>query len=164
MLSVESNYPNRRFIIRPNRSLTWPQVKRLYLGMVAISLAIALGFTLQGFWPVLPFAGLELLALGGALYVCMLDGCRSDVVDVDANTVRVEKGRRAPSKTWEFHRAWTQVRLARPRAVWYPSRLILRSAGKEVEVGDFLTEEERLQLAKQLREAIHVGTTSPAPS
>lgn len=130
--------------------------------MVCVSLAIAVGFAMQGFWPVLPFAGLELLALGVALYVCTMDGHRSDVVSVDTHTVTVEKGRRAPSKTWEFNRAWTQVKLFRPRIVWYPSRLVLRSGGEEVEVGDFLTEDERLRLAKQLREAIRSNAGNPA--
>lgn len=162
MLSVESNYEHRRFVIRPNRSLSWAQVKCFYVGIAAVSLVIAVGFAVRGFWPVLPFAGLELLVLGCALYVCTLDGCRSDVVSVDSHTVTVEKGCRAPSKTWEFNRAWTQVKLFRPRIVWYPSRLVLRSAGKEVEVGDFLTEDERVRLAKQLSEAIRPGVGSPA--
>lgn len=162
MLNDESNYRQQRFVIRPHRSLSWAQVKRVYIGMAVVSLAIAVGFAMQGFWPVLPFAGLELLALGGALYLCTLEGHRSDVVCVDTHTVTVEKGRRTPDDTWEFNRAWTQVKLFRSRVVWYPSRLVLRSAGKEVEVGDFLTEGERLRLAEQLREAIQANTGSPA--
>jgi len=37
-----------------------------FLSLAAVVLAIGTGFALVGAWPVLPFAGLEVLALGAA--------------------------------------------------------------------------------------------------
>jgi uncharacterized membrane protein len=37
-----------------------------FLSLAAVETAIGIGFALVGAWPVLPFAGLEVLALGAA--------------------------------------------------------------------------------------------------
>jgi len=145
---------NLRVIIQPNRSLSWRQVKLVYLGVVAVSMAVAIAFALRGFWPVLPFAGVELLGLGAALYTCALRGHESEVVHVLPSTVTVEKGRRAPRARWEFARPWTRVRLLRPRVRWYPTRLTLGSHGRSVPLGEFLNEEERRHLAGFLQSKI----------
>jgi uncharacterized membrane protein len=39
---------------------------RVFVGLAATVLAIGVGFALVGAWLVLPFAGLEVLVLGGA--------------------------------------------------------------------------------------------------
>jgi uncharacterized membrane protein len=39
---------------------------RVFVGLAATVLAIGVGFALMGAWLVLPFAGLEVLMLGGA--------------------------------------------------------------------------------------------------
>jgi len=39
-----------------------------FLSLAAVVLAIGSGFALVGAWPVLPFAGLEVLALGAAYF------------------------------------------------------------------------------------------------
>jgi len=42
---------------------------RVFVGLALIVIAIGTGFALLGAWPVLPFAGLEVLALGIAFVV-----------------------------------------------------------------------------------------------
>lgn len=143
-----------RFVIRPNRSLTWRQLQVFYLGIVGVSMGIAIWFAVLGLWPVLPFAGAELLLLGGALYANALRGARSEVISVGERAVEVEKGRHQPEEHWEFPRAWTRVRLLLPGVRWYPSRLVIGSHGRHVELGDFLNEEERRHLAEYLGRAI----------
>lgn len=141
-------------LIRPNRALTWSQICTLYLAVASVSMLIAIAFASQGFWPVLPFAGLELLGLGAAFYVCALRGDMNEVVWVKSGTVAVEKGRRAPEQRWEFPRPWTRVSLLRPRVRWYPSQLRLGSHGRYVELASFLNEEERRHLAGHLHRTI----------
>lgn len=145
---------NWRFEIRPNRSLTWRQTKLAFAIVAVVCLGVATAFALAGFWPVLPFAGLELLALGSGMYLCVLSGREVEVVSVHGEVVAVEKGRRKLEKRWEFQRAWAQIRLQPPRERWYPTRLVIRSHGREVQLGGFLNEAERHELAGALREAI----------
>ena len=50
-------------VIRPNRSLTWRQ-SLFFIGLVSLLLFTVSGvFASLGYWLVLPFAGLEVLAL-----------------------------------------------------------------------------------------------------
>ena len=61
-------------MIRPNCSLPWRGTVRFYLGIVIVSLGIAAAFAMKGIWLILPFAGLEMVALGAALYIVARDG------------------------------------------------------------------------------------------
>jgi uncharacterized membrane protein len=116
----------------------------------------ALAFTLHGFWPVLPFAGLELIALGIAFYLCQSRSQNREVVSVGASLVTVEKGRHEPQEHWECPRAWARVLLERSPIAWYPSRLCIAYQGRRIEIGEFLHEEERRGLADELHQAIRV--------
>ena len=147
----------RRIIIRPNRSLTWGQTKFVYLCIASFSLMIAGVFAVLGFWPVLPFAGAEVALLGVAFYVNALAGASVQVVTVDADVVKVEKDRPGPRCEWLFQRAWAQVDIAGPEGHG-SSRLVVRSHGTEVVLGEFLPEAERERLATTLVDAIRGGS------
>ena len=151
--TVDANQ-NRCFVLRPNQSLTWRESQVFFAVTALVSLTVATGFAVAGFWPVLPFAGVELLALGTALYVTACRGARNEVVSVTPDLVEVHKGRRGPEQSWEFPRSWARVALLEQPGGWYPSRLLIRSHGREVEVGGFLNEQERRRLAAQLRYAL----------
>ena len=147
----------RRIIIRPNRSLTWEQTKFVYFCIASYSLAIAGAFAVMGFWPVLPFAGGEIALLGVAFYVNALAGTSVQVVTVDADVVKVEKERPGPRCEWLFQRAWAQVDIDGP-AGHGSSRLVVRSHGTEVVLGEFLPEAERKRLATTLVDVIRGGS------
>ncbi len=152
--TCDQDRENCSFVIRPNRSLSWTAAKRFYLGIVLVSLVIALGFAFLGLWPILPFAGLELVALGICLFLCARRSRHCEVITVDRITVRVEKGTNRPELRWDLPRAWVTVALQCQPAGWHPSRLVLRSHGKGVEVGSFLNEPERRQLAAELNAVV----------
>lgn len=145
------------FIIRPNQSLSWRGLVVFYVGIVTISMTIALAFYATGLWMVLPFSGLEMLALGAALYVCAWRGEMREVISIDEQRVAVEKGRRRLAERYEFQRGWAQVVLQGSRTSWYPTRLLIRSHGREVEVGAFLNEQERQGLARALGQALKLN-------
>jgi len=143
-----------RIVIRPNRSLTQRQLQLAFLGIAAVCLGIASAFAAIGMWPVLPFAGAEVVVVGIGFYLSARSGQETQVVSLDGETLTVEKGRKQRSQRWEMQRAWAQFHLLPPQIRWYPSRLVLRSRGKTVELGSFLNEQERTQLAGQLQRAI----------
>ena len=154
--TVDSKH-NWRIVIRPNRSLTRRQLQLVFLVIAVICLSIASVFAVLGMWPVLPFAGAEVLAVGIGFYLSAVDGRETEVVSVNCDEVAVEKGRRRLRQRWVMQRAWAQIRLLPPRIRWYPTRLVIRSHGNEVELGGFLNEHERRQLAGKLRDAINHG-------
>ena len=151
----------RRIIIRPNRSMTWEQTKLVYFCIASYSLAIAGVFAAMGFWPVLPFAGGEIAVLGIAFYVNALAGTSVQVVTVGAEVVKVEKERPGPRCEWRFQRAWAQVDIDGP-AGNRSSRLVVRSHGNEVVLGEFLSENERKRLAATLDDVIRGGCPTGA--
>ena len=143
-----------RFVLRPNRSLSWRGSLLFYFSLVIISSGIAIGLTLLGFWLVLPFAGLEMLALGIGLYVVACRCYECEVISINGDSIRIERGRDYPREQWTLGRMWARVVLERCPRAWYPSRLLLRSHGRSVEVGRFLDEEERQRLADELTRSL----------
>ena len=103
----------------------------------------------------MPFAGLELLALGVVLYISAWRSNIKEVVNIGEEKIRIEIGRNAPEKTYELDKAWAKVVLERSWNNWYPSRLLLRSHGRQLEIGKFLNEQERQCLEVELKKVIN---------
>jgi uncharacterized membrane protein len=145
------------FVIRPNCSLTWRGNLWLLAGLSAVSFGIAGAFAWLGLWLILPFAGLEIGALALALYLCAWRAQRLEVVKLDGDRVRIEVGHRRPEFRQEFDRNWVRVLLL-PEGKGHRGKLLLRSHGRQMEIGACLPEEERRELAVALREALAAPT------
>ncbi|MFT4580611.1 MAG: putative membrane protein [Gammaproteobacteria bacterium] len=143
-----------KWVIKPTRSMSWREAKIFVALVSAVSLGIGFWFLAQGYPFVLPFSGLEALAVGIAFYIVLRDGENREVISIFARTIVVEKGRREPSFYAEFDRSWVKVILARSPRQWYPSRLSITSHGRSTELGSFLTNGEREALATALINAI----------
>lgn len=143
-----------RYVLRPNRSASWSQIKIFFALIASVSVTIALVFTALGFWPVLPFAGAELIVLWCCLCQNASAADTTEVIDIDAHTVAVARGRRTPQRRWRFERCWARIRLEPAPARLHPSRLLLGSHGRSVRLGSFLTEDERRALARELRSTL----------
>ncbi len=148
-----------RFLIRPNCSLPWRGVVRFYIGMVVVSFGIAILFALKGAWLILPFAGLEMLALGAALYVVARRGTCWQSVSINDDRIEVIDHDTNSDRRQTFHRAWTQVRLEQARINGYPSRLTIGSHGRAIEIGRYLADAEKENLALELRQAMSPATS-----
>lgn len=151
-----------------HNSLTRKGMHRLILS-VAIGPAITAAYCVwQGFWPVLPFAGLELLILWLALRHSFTRGEQRQTIRITADHVTISTQSApqvgVPQVNTCFPRHWTRVRLSAPQSGLYPSRLSLESAGQACEVGSFLTEEERCALAVQLQQLVGSMNQSPVLS
>jgi uncharacterized membrane protein len=151
-----------RIELAPNCSLT-PQGARLFVGSLAIvTFAVAGFFAMQGFWPVLPFAGLEIGLLAWAVRTSMRRGTEREIIVVSEAQVVVERCTLSGSRLSVFPRHWARVTLRDPQRTRYPSRLTIESHGRACEVGRFLTEDERRRLADRLVRL--VGKTSESPA
>ena len=141
-------------MIRPNQSLSWRSALRFYAAISFCCLGIGIAFALHGFWPVLPFAGLEVAVLGVAFYLCLSRSQLREVITVNAEVVSVDKGRHQPQEHWECPRVWARISLQRSPIAWYPQQLAVAFQGKQVVIGKFLNEQERSALAVELDEAV----------
>jgi uncharacterized membrane protein len=148
--------------IRPNCALSVRGARLFLLSVCTPPLAIGAFLTLHGFWPVLPFAGGELVLLGWALRVSLERRFHCQRITVTEEDVRIESEDRDTRAQVVFPRHWAQVKLRRPAARLHPSRLTIESYGRQCELGSFLTEEERRGLALRLQRLI--GRVNESPS
>ena len=133
-----------------------------YLSIAGISLIIAGICVWRGYWPVLPFTGLELLLLGVVLRISLRRGRYREVIQISDDRVIIDKIGHERHERLEFPRLWARVEVSRPRRPGHPSRLLIGSHGKRCEVGESLVESDRASLGRRLAELI--GATGTLPS
>ncbi|MEM7304574.1 MAG: DUF2244 domain-containing protein [Pseudomonadota bacterium] len=152
-MSFDSEPVLSRFVVKPNCSMSWRENQILVASLAIISFGIAGGFAMQGLWVILPFVGAEILFLFGVLYWCSLKATEREVISINTDNVLIETGRDRAKKSHQLQRAWTKVELYPPMPP-ERGRLVMRSMGKEYEIGACLTEEERKSLAHSIKQAL----------
>ena len=132
----------------PNRSLG-PAGRRWALAAIgATTLGVATFAASIGAWPVMPFAGLEVLLVAAAFHVMQRHDTDYEKVEVGEHDVVIE-GRHARDQfRFVANRAWARlvVGLAGGRCT-----LQLAYAGRRVPLGRMMTDAERRRLARELR-------------
>ena len=151
-----------RIEICPNCSLSVRGAVMFFGSLCFISFSVAGMLAIQGFWPILPFAGLEMAGLGWALKVSLGRRFHRQTITVTDEQISIESRDRLDSSQVVFPRHWAQVKLRRPASRLHPSRLVIESHGRQCEVGSFLTEAERRGLALRLQRL--VGRINESPS
>jgi uncharacterized membrane protein len=132
-----------------------------FLSLCVTTLSLALILAVQGYWPVLPFAGLELSVLGWALYSSMQRRHHRQVLLISDEEVKISSKDLKNLREVVFPRHWAQVKMRRSKSALLPSLLTIESHGRYCEVGSFLTEQERLGLGKRLKQLIGRVNESP---
>lgn len=150
--------PAFQVVLYPNRSLGSRGFAVMMSLIVLVSVLVGAGFALVGAWPVTGFLGLDVLLVYLAFRWNFRDSSRADFIRLDEDGLSVR--RILPSgqaKEWRFEPAWVQV-------VNEKRRLLLRSHGKSLAIGPYLTAAERASLAEALREAIRAHRAAPGGS
>ena len=151
-----------RIEICPNCSLSVRGAQVFFAGACVLPCGVAAFLALRGFWPILPFTGLEMALLGWALKLSLERRFHRQTITVTDADVSIESRVRKHCSRIVFPRHWAQVKLRRPAVGQLPSRLTIESHGRQCELGSFLTEEERRGLALRLQRLI--GRVNESPS
>jgi uncharacterized membrane protein len=144
---------HHRLVVGPNASLTVFQAALFMLWMCGLCFGIAAVFAWMGYWMVLPFAGLEMLALAAGLWWSMRGNAYREVITFEPGRILIEIGRYRPEHRWEFPRSWTRVQFESGTTA-DRSHLWLAYAGARCEVGTCLGEDDRVALARRIRELL----------
>lgn len=146
-------------VIGPNASLTRQQARWFMASMCGVGLGIAGFFAWLGFWPVVPFAGLELSALAAALHLSLKRSRYREVVSFAGDVLRVESGLlgSGPARRVELPRSWARCVLECGVRRHDPTRLWLSCSGRRVELARCLTDEERERLYRRIKELLGPG-------
>ncbi len=143
-----------QIVLRPNRSWTWRANTYFVATLMVISMSVALAFTWNGMWVILPFTVLELAVLTGALYYCVRRTHTTEVLTLSQHRLVLERGINRPSQRFDFDRYFSRFFVRAPKHPWYRKKIALRCRSEEFEVGSFLTDEEKDDLVSQLRRMI----------
>ena len=167
--SIETSPAERghfRTVLRPRRSATLKGIHIVMGAVAATSFGTGVAFIAAGAWPVFGFLGFEVLLLYGALRLHHWSGHVSEVIAITGEACTVERvdpwGKR---RIWSFQPYWMQVRLDPLEG---QNRLELRSHGRVLAIGTFLTPSERSEVAEKLRDALAQlaapGLSPPPPA
>lgn len=147
-------------VARPNQSASWRANLLVLLALCVPSLGAGVFFALQGAWPILPFAGLEMLALGGALYYVNWKLHYRHVITLSEDTVRIDKGHFAPKQSWQFQRCEAGLSITAGNDNRYGPEVCVHDQRDKVILGDFLGREDCQTLIDLLRPEIRVRAES----
>ena len=145
-----------QIVIGPNASLSARQAAWVMAGMGTVATAVAAGFAVLGFWPVVPFAGLELAALGAALWVALRRNRYREVLELKGGRVVVGFGMagQGAAAQIDWPRPFTRVVLEPGATRNGPNRLVLSCSGQRLVLGRCLTDAERERLHRRLKDLL----------
>lgn len=140
-------------VLHPHRSLGPRGFTILMAALGALSFVAGILFVTAGAWPVFGFFGLDVLLVYVAFRASYRSGRLSETVRLTDSALEVrEIDPRGRERSWRFQSYWLQVDMADPPE--HDSQLTLRSHGRGLIIGSFLSPEERVDLAKALRDAL----------
>lgn len=153
-LVFEEQASGSSLLLKRNCSISPGGMLRVFALLALSSLCIAAGFALAGAWLILPFAGLEVLALGAAFIVNARHATDFERIEVAADRLTVEIGEADRLARYVFHPRVAKLRLEKDEG--YGARVLLRTPGRDVEVGRHLDAEARVEFAAELTKRLRI--------
>ncbi|RZJ25322.1 MAG: DUF2244 domain-containing protein [Haliea sp.] len=141
---------NIHWFLKRNCSVTPGQLGWLYASLCVVSLGIAAVFWMQGARMILPFAWLELAAVGVAFLVYARHAADGERISLEGGQLVVELESAGRLERAEFHRDWVRVEpMADGRSL-----IEVSGNGRSVNVGRYVRPELRPALAQEIRQAL----------
>jgi uncharacterized membrane protein len=143
----------RTLCLRPNRALSRGAWIAWFVAIVAVLLLVAFSSAWFGnvFAPLFAVVDVAILAL--AFSAVWRQGERAEWIELAPDCITVRRESHGHSQvTGRFHPAW--VRLVEQARDSSAAPLLLRSHGRALEIGAFLADQERNELAATLRRAL----------
>ncbi|SIT36994.1 conserved hypothetical protein [Paraburkholderia ribeironis] len=146
-LLADSDPVLKDWTMKRNCSLSPRQFVCLYVSLALFPLAIAFMLGLIGAWLVLPFTGIELLAVGIAFAVYARHAVDYERIRLFPNRLVIEQVSAEQHTQFEFNPRWVRIEPgATPR-----DQIKLVSRGQTIMIGQHLAQYQRAQFAGELR-------------
>ena len=145
--------PCIHWFLRRNCSVTPAQLGWLYGSLCLVTIGIGTFFWVQGAVLVLPFAWLELAAVGVAFMVYARHAADREHILLTERRLVVELENAGRLERAEFNREFVRVEPARDAR----SLIEVSGQGRRVSVGRYVRPELRPALARELRLALRTG-------
>jgi uncharacterized membrane protein len=138
------------WFLNRNCAVTPAQLGWFYLSLCVVSLGIATAFWLQGAVLVMPFAWLELLAVGAGFLVYARHAADRERISLRDRHLVVELEQAGKLERMSFRREWVRVEPKRGDS----SLIEVSAQGQSIQVGRYVRPELRPLLAREIRMAL----------
>src|SRR4051812_41968450 len=136
-------------VLKRNCSIAPGALASVFAALAVAVLGIGIGFAFAGAWLILPFAGLEVLALGAAFAMQARHATDYERIELDGGKLRVEVGEAQAIARYELDARRARIELQGPH-------LVLRGAGEELRIGRHLDDEARMRFAAELKNRLRI--------
>ncbi len=146
-----ANFEANAWLLKRNCSAGPRQLALVFGSLVAVSFLFGLGFAAFGLWMVLPFVGVELLAVGAAFLCYSRHAADFERIAVTPHKVLVEQVEGAQRRQWEFDPRLSHVQIDSSGREWGKRvHVYLLAPGIKLELGRHLLDARRSQLGQEL--------------
>jgi len=139
------------WVLKKNCSLSPRQLMWIFGTLAAVSVAVAVFWTAQGMWMVLPFAVVECGALGLAFFCYARHSTDGERVLLSGSGLEVERSVGQRVQTTRLSRFGLTVRLEEGSGL-----VMCRGGREELRVGRFVDAEGRLKFYQEFRDALRL--------
>lgn len=141
-------------LLYPHRSLSVIGFTFIMLFVILVSSAVGLFFFLLGAWPVIGFFGLDIILIYLAFKISFNSGKKSEKIILTENELIIEKQKIfGKKKIWSFRPPhWVKVMIKQNSTS--SNRLVLYSHGLAIFIGDFLSDNEKIETANIIKNAL----------
>ncbi len=139
------------WLLKRNCSASPSQLAAVFGSLVAVSFVFGVAFAALGLWMVLPFVGIELIAVAVAFFWYGRHAVDFERIELASDLLVVDRVDGSARHRWEFDARAVRVLVdEKSRSV----RVRLAAHGAAVEIGRHLREGSRSELARELRAAL----------
>ena len=156
MINVSGNAQHAEIILRPNCSASWDQNRRIIFAVMSVNALFSAGFIAVGAWMVLPFMGLELLAMWLIMSRVFQKLQIQQIVSLSDNTLSIDVGHQQCERRWQWPRQTSCVLVTVLPHPWDPLKISLSHCGEQVIIGGFLNKDDSQQLLNALRKHLPI--------
>lgn len=146
--------PGFRALLTPHRSLSPPGFLILMLAIGVVSFGTGLVFLMMGAWPVLAFCGLDVALIYLAFKLNYRAARMHEIVHLTEAALLVKRVQpNGNEESWTFNPYWVRLSVEEDEQT-ERTQLSLRSHGRDLVIGHFLSNEEKVDFAKALSAAL----------
>jgi len=146
LVKVDKNSNNIEITLTPNRSLSTKQTQWIVFAVCTFVFLVALFWSIQGAFLVLPFAGLDIILFAYFMFKINKESQRKQLITIDSQQVLIQAGITEVEKSLRLNRndAYLVVNQEKEKL----RGLKISDSKSYFEVGDFLTNSDKV-LARQ---------------
>jgi uncharacterized membrane protein len=136
-------------ILKRNCSISPAGLAGVFAALAAVVLAVGVAFAFAGAWLVLPFAGLEVVALAAVYLAYARHAADYERIELAAGRLTVEVAEAQKMSRYEME-------ARRARVCLENDGVVLRGAGNELQLGRHLDTQRRAEFAAQLQKRLRI--------